>query len=84
MYWFGYNISVGDSHSLRLLIDTGSTDLILNPGKYKPSSHEKPYGTGKFVTGYEGVNRAGFGFEFVSQLHRRCTVVANRRLAFYS
>lgn len=31
LYWFG-NFTVGDSHDLELLIDTGSTDLILNPG----------------------------------------------------
>ena len=31
LYWFGY-FAVGDSEPLKLLIDTGSTDLILNPG----------------------------------------------------
>ncbi len=65
LYWFLDDVAVGDSPSLKLLLDTGSTDLILNPGTYKPSSHEAPYGTGRFITGYEGVNRAGFGFEKV-------------------
>lgn len=31
LYWFG-NFSVGDSDNLRLLVDTGSTDCILNKG----------------------------------------------------
>lgn len=33
LYWFG-NFSVGDSGYLRLLIDTGSSDLWLNTGVY--------------------------------------------------
>ena len=65
LYWFG-NFSVGDSGDLKLLIDTGSTDCLVNPGLYKPSKHEKPYkGHKKFSITYEGVNRAGFGFETV-------------------
>ncbi|KIX05814.1 uncharacterized protein Z518_03786 [Rhinocladiella mackenziei CBS 650.93] len=35
-FWFA-NVSVGDGSSMNLLIDTGSTDVVLNPGKYKPS-----------------------------------------------
>lgn len=31
LYWFG-NFTVGDSGSLKLLLDTGSSDLIINPG----------------------------------------------------
>ena len=31
LYWFGH-FAVGDSEPLKLLIDTGSTDLILHPG----------------------------------------------------
>ncbi len=31
LYWFG-DFAVGESPPLRLLIDTGSTDLIVNPG----------------------------------------------------
>ena len=31
LYWFGY-FTVRESEPLKLLIDTGSTDLILNPG----------------------------------------------------
>lgn len=33
LYWFG-NFSVGDASSLKLLIDTGSTDILLNNGEY--------------------------------------------------
>lgn len=31
LYWFG-NFKVGDSGPLKLLIDTGSADLLVNPG----------------------------------------------------
>lgn len=31
LYWFG-NFSVGNAESVRLLIDTGSTDLLMNKG----------------------------------------------------
>lgn len=31
LYWFG-NFSVGDVESVKLLIDTGSTDLLMNEG----------------------------------------------------
>lgn len=89
LYWFG-NFSVGDSGYVRLLIDTGSSDLWLNKGvyvgtsyflvsilqwvtdrrlecRYKASEYEKPYsGNSTFSITYEGVNRAGFGFETVS------------------
>jgi pepsin A len=33
LYWFGH-FSVGDTPDLKLLIDTGSTDLIVNNGLY--------------------------------------------------
>ena len=33
LYWFGH-FSVGDSPDLRLLVDTSSTDLLINPGVY--------------------------------------------------
>lgn len=33
LYWFG-NFKVGDSGVLKLLVDTGSTDLLVNPGLY--------------------------------------------------
>lgn len=36
-FWFG-SFDVGESKNLSLLIDTGSSDLIVNPGLYKPSS----------------------------------------------
>jgi hypothetical protein len=37
LFWFG-NFTVGDSQNLDLLVDTGSSDLIVNPGEYaKPS-----------------------------------------------
>jgi pepsin A len=33
-FWFG-SFDVGDSKNLTLLIDTGSSDVIVNPGLYK-------------------------------------------------
>lgn len=33
LYWFG-EFSVGDSGPLKLLIDTGSSDLLVDPGLY--------------------------------------------------
>lgn len=35
-FWFGH-FSVGGSADLSILIDTGSSDAIINPGVYKPS-----------------------------------------------
>ena len=34
-FWFG-NFDIGDSENLTLLIDTGSSDVIMNSGMYKP------------------------------------------------
>ena len=36
-FWFSH-FTVGASPDLQILIDTGSSDAILNPGVYKPSS----------------------------------------------
>lgn len=36
-FWFG-NFTTGDATDLSLLIDTGSSDIYVNPGLYKPSS----------------------------------------------
>lgn len=35
LYWFA-NFDVGDSKNVKLLVDTGSTDLLVNPGMYVP------------------------------------------------
>lgn len=37
-FWFA-NFTVGTSKDLSLLVDTGSADVGLNTGNYKPSSH---------------------------------------------
>lgn len=36
-FWFG-SFTVGASFNLTMLIDTGSTDVIVNSGLYKPST----------------------------------------------
>jgi hypothetical protein len=64
LYWYG-NFTVGESTNLGLLIDTGSSDLILNGGLYKPSKYATPYEGSNFTISYEGVDRQGFGFETV-------------------
>ena len=42
-FWFG-NFTVGKATGLSLLIDTGSADVAVNPGKYKASSSSKALG----------------------------------------
>jgi len=37
-FWFA-DFTVGSSRNLSLLVDTGSADVGLNTGNYKPSSH---------------------------------------------
>lgn len=37
-FWFG-SFDVGNSKNLTLLIDTGSSDVIVNPGLYKAGPH---------------------------------------------
>ncbi|PQE24537.1 aspartyl protease protein [Rutstroemia sp. NJR-2017a WRK4] len=39
-FWFT-NITIGSSAPANLLVDTGSADLVLNPGLYKASSQSK-------------------------------------------
>ncbi|KAK5168945.1 uncharacterized protein LTR77_006254 [Saxophila tyrrhenica] len=76
LYWFA-NFSVGDADSVRLLIDTGSTDLLMNEGVYKPSKNQKPYkGHKNFTITYEGVSRGGFGFETLNGTTMTDTVSA--------
>ena len=35
LYWFA-NFTIGDAKDVYLLIDTGSTDLLMEPGVYEP------------------------------------------------
>ena len=42
--WFG-NFSIGNSGPLSLLIDTGSSNIVLNPGRYKPGADSQNLGT---------------------------------------
>ena len=42
--WFG-NFSIGSSGPLSLLIDTGSSNIVLNPGRYNPSADFQDLGT---------------------------------------
>lgn len=39
-FWYG-TFSIGSSTNLSLLIDTASSDVAINPGLYKPSSHSE-------------------------------------------
>ena len=64
LLWFA-NFTVGDSENLELLLDTGSTDLLVDPGLYKKSAKASVYHTSNatFNITYEGVNKQGTGFE---------------------
>lgn len=42
LYWFG-NFSVGESSDLKLVIDTGSSDCILNNGLYVAQEFKLQY-----------------------------------------
>jgi hypothetical protein len=65
-FWFG-NFTVGTASNLSLMIDTGSGDLILNPGLYKPSktSHDLHI---SFNNGYGTTTSSNAGTENVRQL----------------
>lgn len=39
-FWYG-SFDIGDSKNVSLLIDTGSSDVFLNPGLYSPSTDSK-------------------------------------------
>ncbi|KPI36780.1 uncharacterized protein AB675_11742 [Cyphellophora attinorum] len=66
LYWYA-NFTVGNSSNLELLIDTGSSDLLLNNGVYVPSKYETAFnGNTTFSISYEGVDRQGFGFETIN------------------
>lgn len=65
LYWYS-SFSVGDSGPLSLLVDTGSSDILIDPGYYKPSTNVKPYITKKYAIEYEGVTKAGEGFELIN------------------
>lgn len=60
-FWFA-NFTIGASPNLELLIDTGSGDLILNPGVYKPSSKSKNQNA-PFSVSYATTNPDGSGSE---------------------
>ncbi|KAI9727940.1 MAG: hypothetical protein M1828_005345 [Chrysothrix sp. TS-e1954] len=64
LLWFA-NFTVGDSKDLELLLDTGSTDLLVDPGLYKKSDKASVYHkkNAMFNITYEGVNKQGTGFE---------------------
>lgn len=61
MFWFA-NFTVGASPSLSLLIDTGSADVYLNPGVYRPGSTAEDTGTPFSIT-FATTNSDGSGTE---------------------
>ncbi|OAA39507.1 aspartyl protease [Beauveria brongniartii RCEF 3172] len=58
-FWFSH-FTVGASENLELLIDTGSSDAMLNPGIYKPSSTSKDLKR-RFSISYATTNPDGSG-----------------------
>ncbi|WPH02271.1 Hypothetical protein R9X50_00512700 [Acrodontium crateriforme] len=60
-FWFS-NFTIGASKNLEILIDTGSSDAVLNPNIYQPGP--KSYDTGStFQVGYGTTNPDGSGTE---------------------
>jgi predicted aspartyl protease len=66
-FWFA-NFTVGSGKNLVLLIDSGSTDVYLNPGVYTPSSTSKDLHQNFTIT-FETTNPDGSGTETVSECH---------------
>ncbi|KAJ6780497.1 hypothetical protein PWT90_02973 [Aphanocladium album] len=58
-FWFSH-FTVGASKDLEILIDTGSSDAIMNPGVYKPSSSSVDQNR-KFYISYATTNPDGSG-----------------------
>ncbi len=65
-FWFA-EVDVGNSTKLSLLIDTGSGDVIINPGLYVPSSVATPLNA-SFSNSYGTTNSDGTGTTVVSWL----------------
>ncbi|KAJ6160805.1 hypothetical protein N7470_004201 [Penicillium chermesinum] len=65
-FWFGH-FTVGNSRNASILIDTGSSDLIFNPGSryYKPGPHSKNLHH-TFSIQYETTKPDGSGYEKLS------------------
>ncbi|KAF4635739.1 hypothetical protein G7Y89_g2357 [Cudoniella acicularis] len=60
-FWFA-NFSVGNASNLSLLVDTGSSDLLLNVGKYTPSTSSQDLGH-EFNLSFSTSNSDGTGSE---------------------
>lgn len=77
-FWFSH-FSVGGSPDLQILIDTGSSDTILNPGVYKKSS--TGVDTGKtFRISYATTNPDGSGTLSVHQTAKQSIAEQNMPL----
>ncbi|PVI07960.1 acid protease [Periconia macrospinosa] len=59
-FWFG-NYSVGSGESFELLVDTGSSDIFINPGKYKPGLTSKNRNR-NFTASFSTAKLDGTGF----------------------
>ena len=65
-FWFAHGFNIGDASNLTLLIDTGSSDLLLNKGAYKPSSSSRAYSkVPTFNVTYGSATTTGTGTETV-------------------
>jgi cathepsin D len=64
-FWFA-NFTVGTKSDLSLLIDTGSTDVYLNPGDYSPSNYSIDLHENFTIT-FATTNPDGTGTETVSR-----------------
>ncbi|KAE9373114.1 acid protease [Stipitochalara longipes BDJ] len=63
-WWFA-NFTIGATSGLEILVDTGSSDVLLNPGKYKPSPASQTMNS-NFTIEFGSTNPDGSGFENVT------------------
>lgn len=64
-FWFA-NFSIGNASNLALLVDTGSSDILLNRGKYLPSGTSKDLNKEVNIS-FSTSNSDGTGSESVSK-----------------
>jgi pepsin A len=62
-FWFA-NFDIGNSQNVSILIDTGSPDLLLNPGFYEPTNNSVSTGR-NFTISFLTTNPDGSGSETV-------------------
>ncbi|OQU97789.1 hypothetical protein CLAIMM_03674 [Cladophialophora immunda] len=63
-FWFA-DVKAGDGSGMNLLVDTGSTNVVLNAGRYKPSKHSVNTNE-PFAVAYGTAEGNGTGSAFIN------------------